>query len=320
LFILPSVRPYLAVIACVASVVVSPPVSAQDASPPIKDNWANRPSGPTGSSEASTSRGGGGPPKTIFDDTWVTIGAGVGYRPSYEGSNDYKVSPSPLIQGSVEGFNFGARGPGLYVDVIRDSGRKQGREKKVQLVVGPQILLRLDRTGDVKDPVVSLLGKRKTAVEIGFTAGVAIKKVVNPFDTLTLSVDAQWDVAGAHKGNIISPSISYATPISKAAFVNLSLSADRVDDNYARTYYSIDAPSSTISALPVYTAKTGWKKSTAFVVAAYDLSGNALDGGFSVFALTSYSQLLGDAKRSPITSIRGSASQYFVGGGVAYSF
>jgi MipA family protein len=310
----------LAVIACVASVAASSASFAQDTAQPVQENSANGATGPAGSSGAPSSRGGGGPPKTIFDDTWVTIGAGVGYRPRYEGSDDYKVSPSPLIQGSIEGFNFGARGPGLYVDVVRDGGRKQGREKKVQFVVGPQILLRLDRTGDVKDPVVSLLGKRKTAVEIGFTAGVAIKKVVNPFDTLTLSVDAQWDVAGAHKGNIISPSINYSTPLSKAAFINLSLSADRVDDNYARSYYSIDAAGSTASGLPIYNAKAGWKKSTAFLVAAYDLSGNALDGGFSVFALTSYSRLLGDAKKSPITSVRGSASQYFIGGGVAYSF
>jgi MipA family protein len=315
---------------CIISISLSPAVFAQDtpnsaaSTGTASETGTSIPGSLSGDnvSNSGSRRGAerGGPPKVIFDDNWVTIGAGVGYRPSYEGSDDYKISPSPLIQGSVKGFDFGARGPGLYVDVIRDSGRKQGREKKVQFVVGPQILLRLDRTGNVKDPVVSLLGDRKTAVEIGFTAGVAIKKVVNPFDTLTLSIDAQWDVAGAHNGSIMSPSISYSTPVSRAAFVNLSLSADRVDDNYARTYYSIDAAGSTASGLPLYNAKAGWKKSTAFLVAAYDLSGNALDGGFSVFALTSYSQLLGDAKRTPSTSIRGSDSQYFIGGGVAYSF
>jgi MipA family protein len=262
----------------------------------------------------------GGPPETIFDDTWVTVGAGLGYRPSYEGSDDYNLSPAPLIQGSVDGFSFGARGPGLFVDAIRDSGRVQGRERKIQFVLGPQILLRLDRTSRIKDPVVSLLGERDTAVEIGFTSGVAFKNVINPIDTLTLSLNAGWDVAGAHDGSMISPSISYSTPLSRAAFVNLSLSADRVDDNYAQTYYSIDAAGSAASGLPIYSADGGWKSAGAFMVAAYDLSGNALDGGFSLFGLASYNRLLGDAKRSPITSVRGSADQFFVGAGVAYSF
>lgn len=266
------------------------------------------------------SSGGRGAASSVFDNTWITIGAGLGYRPSYDGSDDYNIGPAPLIQGSVDGFNFGARGPGLFVDAIRDSGRVQGREKKVQFVLGPQILLRLDRTSRIKDQAVSLLGERETAVELGFTSGVVFKQLVNPFDSLSVSLNGGWDVAGAHKGSVISPSISYSTPVSRAAFVNLSLSANRIDDNYARTYYSIDAAGSLASGLPTFNASSGWNSTSAFLVTAYDLSGNALDGGLSLFALTSYSRLLGDAKRSPITSIRGSADQFFVGGGIAYSF
>jgi MipA family protein len=276
--------------------------------------------GPPADVDTTYVAGPAGPPKTVFDDTWVSVGAGAGYRPSYEGSDDYNISPAPFIQGSVDGFNFGARGPGLFVDVIRDSGRTQGQEKKIQLVLGPQIMFRFDRTSRIKDPVVSLLGERDTGVELGFTSGIAIKKLANPFDTLTVSLNAGWDVAGAHDGSIISPSVSYSTPLSRAAFVNLSLSADRVDDNFAHTYYTIDAAASTASGLPTFNADGGWKSAGAFLIGAYDLSGNALDGGFSLFGLSSYSRLLGDAKRSPITSIRGSADQFFVGGGIAYSF
>lgn len=257
-----------------------------------------------------------GPPETIFDETWVTIGAGAGFRPSYEGSNDYNISPAPLIQGSIEGFDFAARGPGLFVDLIRDNKP----QNKVRFILGPQILFRLDRTSRINDPVVEALGERDTGVELGFTSGVAVKRLLNPFDTLTVALNAGWDVAGAHNGNVISPSVSYTTPLSRAVFVNLILSADRVDDNYAQTYYSIDAAGSAASGLPVFEAGGGWKSAGAFLITAYDLSGNALDGGFSLFALGSYNRLFGDAGRSPITSIRGSADQFFVGGGVAFGF
>ena len=241
---------------------------------------------------------------------------GAGYPPSYEGSDDYNIGPAPLIQGSVSGFEFGARGPGLYVDLVRDSDSKSN----IKFAAGPQILARLDRNGRIKDDVVEALGKRDVAIELGFTAGVSFEKLVNPFDRLTISLDAGWDVTGAHDGNIIRPSVSYSTPLSRALFANLSLSASRVDDNYAATYYSVDSASSNASGLPIFAADGGWKDAGAFMVLGYDLSGNALDGGFGLFALGSYNRLLGDAKRTPITSIRGDANQWFVGGGVAYTF
>ena len=56
------------------------------------------------------------------------------------------------------------------------------------------------------------------------------------------------------------------------------------------------------------------------MLAGYDLSGNALDGGFSIFALGSFSKLLNDAKHNPYTAIRGSDSQWTLAGGVGYTF
>ena len=51
-----------------------------------------------------------------------------------------------------------------------------------------------------------------------------------------------------------------------------------------------------------------------------DLSGDVRDGGWGVFGLVSYSRLTGDAKRSPVTAIRGDADQWFLAGGISYTF
>ena len=51
-----------------------------------------------------------------------------------------------------------------------------------------------------------------------------------------------------------------------------------------------------------------------------DLSGNALDGGWGVFVLGSYSRLQGDIADSPIVAIRGDADQFFGGAGLTYTF
>ena len=256
------------------------------------------------------------PERGVFAGDWLTLGIGAGYGPSYEGSDDYTIFPAPLAQGSIGGFDFGARGPGLYVDLIADSNS----DSSIKFLAGPLIRVRLDRNSNVKDPVVRLLGKEDVAVEVGATAGVSFGAVLNPYDTLTISGDIQWDVAKAHRGRLITPTISYSTPLSEAIFTNLSVSATHVDRNYADTYFSIDALGSAASGLPVYNAGSGWKGYGASLLGGVDLSGDVRDGGWGVFGLVSYSRLTGDAKRSPVTSIRGDAGQWFLAGGVSYTF
>ena len=137
---------------------------------------------------------------------------------------------------------------------------------------------------------------------------------------LSFSTDIQWDVAGAHNGRLISPSISYVTPLSKAIFARLSLAATHVDGNYADTYFSIDSVGSAASGLPQFDADGGWKSYGASLLGGVDLSGDARDGGWGVFGLVMYSRLTGDAKRSPVTSLRGDADQWFLAGGISYTF
>jgi outer membrane scaffolding protein for murein synthesis (MipA/OmpV family) len=256
------------------------------------------------------------PNRSVFAGDWVTVGLGVGFSPSYDGSDQYDLFPAPLVQGSVKGIDFGARGPGLYVDLIADGNSN----KDVKFLAGPLLRFRMDRNNDIKDPVVGLLGKEDVAIEVGGTIGVSLSKILHPFDSVTISNDIQWDIAGAHKGRIISPSISYATPLSKAIFTMFSLSATHVDGNYADTYFSIDQAGSIASGLPLFDAKGGWKSYGASLLGAVDLSGDARDGGWGIYGLINYSRLTNDAARSPVTSLRGDADQWFMAGGISYTF
>ncbi len=252
---------------------------------------------------------------TVFDDNWIQIGIGAGYRPSYSGSDDYKFFPAPAFRGSVSGFDFQANGPGIQVDLIRDPA-----QQKIEYLFGPAIRARTDRNGGIKDPVVALLGKRDLAVEAGVSAGVKINRVLIPPANLTFSIDALWDVAGAHKGRLIKPQLTFSSPLSNAAFASVSISAEHIDRNFARTYYSVDTAGSIASGLPTYNTKSGWKNIGSSMLVGYDLSGNGRDGGFALFGIANYSRLLGDAKRTPLTSVRGSANQWFLAGGISYTF
>jgi outer membrane scaffolding protein for murein synthesis (MipA/OmpV family) len=93
-----------------------------------------------------------------------------------------------------------------------------------------------------------------------------------------------------------------------------------VDGDYARYYYSVSAAQSTASGLPRYDANGGWGSWSTGVLAAYDLSGNALDGGFAVIAIGAYSRMINEAKATPYTSLRGDADQWTGALGLAYTF
>lgn len=247
---------------------------------------------------------------SVFDGDWVSIGAGVVYSPSYRGSDDYVISPLPIVQGSLGGVGINPRPGGLALDFIPDA------DGQVAFSAGVAAKLNRNRAAQIEDPVVESYGKLDTAVEVGPTAGVSFPGVLNPYDSLSFNVDALWDVAGAHKGMTINPSITYFTPVSRGAAVSLSVSASHVDDDYANYYYSVPAG----GVLPAYQAEGGFDSAGINLLGAIDLDGDLANGGLAMIVLGGYSRVLGDAKRSPFTSIRGDADQWMGAIGIGYTF
>lgn len=248
------------------------------------------------------------------DDT-LTIGAGVGYVPSYEGSDNYIVSPAAAIRGKVSGHNFYTRGTSLYFDLIPEAPGNN-----LDLSFGPVGYVRLNRTRRIKDAQVRALGELDTAIELGAFAGIAKTGVVtSEYDTLSFRVAYLRDVTDTHDSYVVQPVIEYGTPLSEVTYVGATLSADIVGDGFADTYFSVTPAGTVASGLPAYTAEGGIKDLTFALFANQSLSGD-LRQGLSLFALGSYSRLLGDFKRSPIVSIAGDKDQYFAAVGLAYTF
>lgn len=255
------------------------------------------------------------PAASVFDGDYLTVGAGAIYGPSYDGSDDYAVSPVPVVQGSLKGIEITPRPGGAAFDLISD-----GKDPKFGFSFGPVATLSFNRNKQIGDPVVGSAGKLKEAIEAGANGGFTVYKLLNRYDSLTVSADIKWDINGAHSGQIISPGITYFTPLSRAALVTLSLGARHVDSDYARYYYSVSPAQSAASGLPGFAAHGGWDSWNAGLLGGYDLSGNALDGGFAIFVLGNYGRMMNDGKRTPYTSLRGDADQWTVGAGLGYTF
>ena len=182
---------------------------------------------------------------TVFDGDWISVGAGAFYGPSYEGSDDYEVTPVPIVQGNLGGIGINPRPGGLALDFLPDA------DGEVAFNLGVAARINGNRASRIKDPVVAQYGELETGIEVGPSVGVKFPALLNPYDSLSFNVDALWDIAGAHKGMTVNPSITYFTPVSRGAAVSLSVSASHVDDDYADYYYSVPAG----GVLPAYRPK-----------------------------------------------------------------
>lgn len=255
---------------------------------------------------------------TVFDGDFITLGIGVGVGASYTGSDDYVVSPLPLVFGSFKGVDINPRPAGLALDFIPD-----GDDDSIGFALGPVARLRSDRNNQIGDDVVRSLGELDRAIEIGVSAGVRKPGVLHQFDALSFSTDVLWDVNGAHGGNVISPTITYFSPLSLGIAASLSLSADYADSDFHDFYFSVSPEQeiATAGAVTAFDPDGGGLVSVgSTLLVGFDLDGDVRNGGWGVVTILGYSRVLGDARRTPLTSVRGSANQGFLALGVGYTF
>lgn len=253
---------------------------------------------------------------SAFSGDFLIVGAGAAVVPSYEGSNDLRVIPAGAVAGRIGGIGINARAFGIALDVIPDSTRTGG----IGFTLGPVLRYRTNRSGKIVDEVVAKLGKLDGVVEAGVVVGIDAKKVLNPYDSLSFSVDLRWDVSGKGSGLIVAPGVSYLTPVSRGIAVGGALNASFIDDRYADYNFSISPAGSLASGLPAYTASGGLKDVGVGAFAAFDLNGDFLDGGPAVGLGAMYSRLFNSAAETPITSVRGSRDQVVFGAAAGYTF
>ena len=99
-----------------------------------------------------------------------------------------------------------------------------------------------------------------------------------------------------------------------------SLTDTVFDGDYANTYFTVSPAGSVASGLPTFQARGGWKNVGINALVGVDFDGDLTNGGLAGFVTGGYTRLLNDAKRTPLTSIRGDSDQWLVGAGLAFTF
>ena len=253
------------------------------------------------------------PDPATAGDNW-TVAAGAGYTPDYVGSDDYRLIPALAVRGKIGSVSVSTKATYIYADFVP-------RGEGVDFDLGPIVGVRLNRTGKIKDDIVDLLPDRKTAIEIGGFAGISLHNVTNPYDTLAFRVDVLHDVGNAHESTVISPNVDFSTPLSRFTYASASVGLDFVSNRFADYYFSVSPAESLLTAgvLPPFNADGGLQKWKAGLLVNQSVTGD-LTGGLSIFGTANYSRLVGDFKDAPIVSDRGSAGQWLLAAGLAYTF
>ncbi|MDO7841628.1 MipA/OmpV family protein [Sphingomonas immobilis] len=245
----------------------------------------------------------------------LTIGAAGVYIPDYEGSNDYRFAPAPIVLAKWHGFGLQILGNRASVDLIPDRGQWN-------FEAGPIGVINFNRSDPdaIKDIRVARLRERGNAFELGGYLGVSKTGVItSPYDTLSLSVSYRHDLTRAHDSGIWQPSISYVTPLSRKLAVGINAQAQHVERGYANAYFNIGPIQSAASGLPQYSTDGGWKSYTVAAFVTHSLTGDLLHG-FKIVAGGGYTRLLGGFARSPIVTVAGTPNQWLGAVGVAYTF
>ena len=191
---------------------------------------------------------------------------------------------------------------------------------KVQFDAGPIVGVRFNSRKHIDDDVVKLLPNRKSTIEAGGFAGVSFHGLTNPYDSLAFRLDVLHGFGSGRNWTNLSPNVEFSTPLSQTTYVSASLGASGRPTNMP----IIISPSrqrirSRRGVLPPFNADGGMKNWKSGLLLNQSITGNLLHG-FSVFGLGQYSRLVGDFKRSPIVSQRGSANLWVGALGLAYSW
>ena len=237
-------------------------------------------------------------PNAFASDVKTSIGLGVGMAPDYEGSEDYEAVPLPFAKVSW-GDN------GNYVLLDGNNMRANFLSDRWQL--GPLLQYRAERHSVDNKRV-----KRLDDIDAATEAGLFLLYKSGPW---RFGVDAVADISDEHDGSLVTLRAAYVCDNIENWKFTTTLSTTYADDDYMETYFQVDSKNVNDSGLSLYEADGGIKDVGLSILADY-----SWNNSWSMVGIASYTQLVDDAKNSPIVDDEGDEGQMFLGVMAIYHF
>lgn len=225
------------------------------------------------------------------------VGLGPQLVPSFPGSADVVVRP--------------------FVDVARARGDQPFEFEAADENFGFPIL----RSGGFAvGPAINLEGSRKPGdsglqlPKVGFTVEAGLFAQYAFSDSFRIRAEGRKGIGG-HEGLIGTVSADYIARDRDEWLLAIGPRLTFADERYQRAYFSVAPADSAPSGLPAYAANGG-------------LQAIGLNAGFlrqlskrwGIYTYAKYDRLVGDAARSPVVKVHGSADQLSGGLALTYTF
>ena len=228
----------------------------------------------------------------------VSIGGGIGFKPDYEGSEDYEAVVVPFAD-----VKFGN---GMFVKLL-------GLNLRANLIpstmwrLGPVYNYRAERD-DVDNSAVDDMRKVSDANELGIFGGF-------DYNNWFVTLEFLADVGEAHDGWYSKLKGGYNWMISNNWALSIGAFTTYADDDYMQTYFGVTAADAARSGLSQYSADSGIKD------VGIDLGLNwMITQNWSARGIASYTQLVGDADDGSPVVDEGSEGQFFGAALIVFTF
>ena len=227
----------------------------------------------------------GQPPEPLFDEgrfegeperNWsLIVGVGGSYQPEYEGSDEYKLSPIPVVLFTYgEWLEIDPRG--VTVAALRHDG----------FALAGRVGYESGRDKDDGDRLRGL-GEIDFAATVGARASYTWN-ALELYATIDQTIDGSESLIGTFGAE-------YKAPVTERLILGANIEATVANDKHMEAYFGVNASQSARSGLPEYKAEAGLKRVDLSASATYILTDNwLLRGEAGVGVLT------GDAADSPI--------------------
>jgi outer membrane protein len=198
-------------------------------------------------------------------------------RPDFPGSDSYEVLPLPAFNVTY-GDRWFLNGDGLGAYLVRRD------RSSLTLSLAPDAT----RRDESDSPHLRGLG------DVDRTAVARLKGAYN-LGPVTATAAISTDIANQGHGTVAELTLQSRADITNRLSLSYGIGARWIDDEYAESFFGVDARQSQRSGLSRYDAQQGLGDARLFVNAIYTLSPR-----WMVAASAAAAQLQGDAKDSPI--------------------
>ncbi len=237
-------------------------------------------------------------------DSSVDVGGAVLIRPAYVGSDQTRTNLLPYL-GFENIYGIDMFGLALSAEVI-DIGTGMG-PGKWSLRAGPRLGFDFGRDSDDSPTLAGLDDIGVSAIVGGY--------VRSTVSILGFDISGGQDVIGGHEGFVADFSVGTRYP-GDGWYIQPIVTLSWADATYTQAIYGVGADAAMRSILPEFNTNNGFHQASATL-----LGGVELDEDWSLTALVSYREALGDFKDSPIIQAEdGSASGVFATLGISRRF